>query len=180
VKRLRTAQEWNDILGFKLNWFRIFENCNDKVLPAKWCDLQYRVISHGLPLMKRLNRENPALSADCPSCRNGEETDLHFLWECERSQAVWKACNELLKSELKYKSDLVLRDVIVGQPVPSRWWRRTSRLKRCVFRACLAAARWAIWVQRNKFLLNADPPDFSLILNIFLSGFRHWRSTFSL
>jgi hypothetical protein len=167
VVPLRTIPVWNQELGTSLCWSQVFINVNSSELQPSWRDLQYKVIAHGLPLRSRLHRENETLSELCPCCGLSPETDLHFLFECAKAKEMWEYTRVLLHRKLKFSGCVDLRIALTGQPAPSLWWSRLSPFRKKLFRGVVAAGRWTVWVQRNKFLLDASPPSPIVVRNVF-------------
>ncbi|GAU49043.1 hypothetical protein TSUD_237000 [Trifolium subterraneum] len=112
--------------------------------PPKAKHLLWRICKGCLPTRTRLNERCVQVPLVCPICENDEESDWHFLFECENSKQAWQAAG----------IDLFTPSYLL----------RFNSITTCILDFCrsndknvvgkAAMTVWVLWNNRNNWVFN--------------------------
>src|ERR1044072_5065033 len=116
--------------------------CN---IPSNIAGFGWRLLVDRLPTRSNLRRRAILQSAQdclCPLCGEEEETSIHLMWRCTKTQPVWRLCDDWLGVSAARPAatgeHLLQFDCVFFNKEQNRAWRMVW-----------FAAAWTIWLGRN-------------------------------
>lgn len=136
---VRSCYRWltgEIVSNYKWFWNRLWS----LKIPGKVGNFLWRVCRGCLPTVAALVMKHVGVSAVCPWCRNGPETDGHVLFGCDFAKTVWQ--NSECKHLVQYAPEETAFDVL----------RRSFAV--CIRDECVLIGMicWSVWNRRNKWV----------------------------
>lgn len=132
-------------------------------MPGKVLNFLWRVCKACLPTAVALVSKRVDISAICPWCHGGLESDTHVLFEFDFAKTVWQTTG--IYSLLHVAADNKAFDVI------RRFFDGCSR-EQCVL---LGMVCWGIWNRRNKWVWDKANGSVFRVKSAALNLLQDWR-----
>ena len=112
--KLDLGPEYSDgLLEFAKKHTDIYRTTNI----AKYRSFQYRLLQRGLVTNIELHKWGKKDSDSCTFCRDSKETTLHLLWECPKTQELWRSVGKYLEENFQSKLQMSAKNVIFNSIV---------------------------------------------------------------
>ena len=131
-----------------INWENVFlYNYNNKLLPRKIHDFNWKVFYGCLPIESRLHtmRLSDGL---CKLCSGGLENLEHLLYNCIRLDDIWQKLSRRLNLNFDTYIALNYKTIIVGD-------LSLSNDVNQIVDMLISILKWEIWLRRNEFIFES-------------------------
>ena len=137
-----------------IDWDTLFlVNTNNKLMPRNVADFNFKCF-HGL------NRTGIRLRAMklgvglCLSCKRVDENLEHVLYECNNSEYIWRAVENILRNTFNDNSISISKpEVLTGM------WKNTVSPKLLLMNVVISISKFHIWKIRNKLRYDFELTD---------------------
>ncbi len=83
-----------------VNWQKVWKTFKIKSIPVKWKSCAYKAINDVYTVGEKMNRHQiEGSDKKCKYCRN-EDTLVHRIKHCTKSEQVWQWTEEIVKNKL--------------------------------------------------------------------------------
>ncbi|XP_020530450.1 uncharacterized protein LOC110008273 [Amborella trichopoda] len=147
----KAAQAWTSFAPPKINIF-------------SWLTLSQRVLT-----VDRLQRRGIPIPKQCVMCLPAEKTNNHLLLHCPYAHNLWGAILRHFNVQWVLPAE-VTSFLSLVQPFP---WHKEGIL---LWKSAVAAALWALWIERNNRIFRGDFSLWPKVLNKLKSTIIFWAT----